>query len=216
LCSNRLSVAACGGFQYRLLQRLRLSPQRGALLVGSSFLIRRWPPPTSKLYREGDCSAQPCWHVSWFDVQAEIQATPADALKTGAGLLLGLGGATAATGTTQLVLQLDAWELHVIMQFVVVEVTGVESPGVLGATFCVPAVGGGVGVCARAAPHVAAATMARMIAKVLILASPDSASRQPYSQPQKLGSRRAENLLAGRAGYVLLRFSVRPTPGLQL
>jgi hypothetical protein len=108
--------------------------------------------------------------VSWFDVQAEMQAPPADALRIEGGLELGLGlgSATAGAGTTQVVLQFDAWELQDIMQFVVVDVSGVESPGVVGAMFGV--------VCACAAPLVAVATMARMIAKVLMVASPDSAS----------------------------------------
>jgi hypothetical protein len=106
--------------------------------------------------------------VSWFDVQAEMQAPPADALRIEGGLALGLGSATAGAGTTQVVLQFDAWELQDIMQFVVVDVSGVESPGVVGAIFGV--------VCACAAPLVAVASMARMIAKVLMVASPDSAS----------------------------------------
>jgi hypothetical protein len=53
----------------------------------------------------------------------------------------------------QVVLQFTAWELQVIMQLVVVEVRGVESPGV-GATTL------GVVVCAKAAPHAAVAATA--------------------------------------------------------
>jgi hypothetical protein len=90
----------------------------------------------------------------------------------GAGPPIGVGGATDATGTTQDVLQFDAWELHDIMQFVVVDVTGVERPWVVGETVCVPVVGAVVGDCACAAPHVATATMARMIAKIFMVASP--------------------------------------------
>src|ERR1700761_5549148 len=96
-----------------------------------------------KLYREGDWSAQPCWQVSCVDVQAEMQATPADAFRFAGAFAAGLGSATAGTGTTHVVLQFDAWELHDIMQLVVVDVSGVESPGVVGAIF---------GVCACAAP----------------------------------------------------------------
>ena len=54
------------------------------------------------------------------------------------------------------------------MQLVVVDVTGVESPGVGATTF-------GVVVCASAAPHAAVAATARMIAKALMAASPSSA-----------------------------------------
>jgi hypothetical protein len=80
------------------------------------------PPRCEKSYRDGDCSAQPDWQVSWFDVQADRQVPPAVALRAGAGLLLGLGGATGATGTTQVVRQLDACALQFIMQLVTVEV----------------------------------------------------------------------------------------------
>jgi hypothetical protein len=73
-------------------------------------------------YRDGDCSAQPDWHVSWFELQADRQVPPATALRLEAGLLLGLGGATGTWGTTQLVRQFAACELQVIMQLVVVEV----------------------------------------------------------------------------------------------
>jgi hypothetical protein len=111
-------------------------------------------------------------------VQAEMQAPPADALRIEGGLALGLGSATAGAGTTQVVLQFDAWELQDIMQFVVVDVSGVESPGVVGAIFGV--------VCACAAPLVAVATMARMIAKVLMVASPDSASFSHTPKPKDL------------------------------
>jgi len=69
----------------------------------------------------------------------------------------------------QVVLQFTAWELQVIMQLVVVEVRGVESPGV-GATTL------GVVVCAKAAPHAAVAATARMIAKALMTASPIAVS----------------------------------------
>ncbi len=46
----------------------------------------------------------------------------------GTGLLLGMGGATGCVGKTQRVLQFATCELQDIMQFVTVEVTGVESP----------------------------------------------------------------------------------------
>jgi hypothetical protein len=71
--------------------------------------------------------------------------------------VVGVGGC----GIKQVVRQFDARELHVIMQLVTVEVMGVESPGVVGATF-------GVVVCAsritssaeawRAPQDIAAAT----------------------------------------------------------
>ncbi len=66
-------------------------------------------------------------------MQAEMQATPAEAFRLAGTFAAGLGRATAGTGTTQVVLQFDAWELHDIMQLVVVDVSGVESPGVVGA-----------------------------------------------------------------------------------
>jgi hypothetical protein len=85
------------------------------------------------------------------------------ALSTAAGLLLGLGSGVGGAGNTHVVLQLDAWELQDIMQLVVVEVIGVESPGVGLTTFGV--------VCARAELLAAAVAPTRMITKVLIIAS---------------------------------------------
>jgi hypothetical protein len=81
----------------------------------------------------------------------------------------GGAGALIGGGMKQVVLQFTAWELQVIMQLVVVEVRGVESPGV-GATTL------GVVVCAKAAPHAAVAATARMIAKALMTASPIAVS----------------------------------------
>ena len=58
----------------------------------------------------------------------------------GAGLELGLGGGTGGAGKTQRVWQFADCELQVIMQFVTVEVTGVDSPVKGGTTFGVVAV----------------------------------------------------------------------------
>jgi hypothetical protein len=77
---------------------------------------------TRKPYGDGDCNAQPDWHVSWFELQADRQVPPVTALRLGAGLLLGLGGATGTCGTTQLVRQFAACALQVIMQLVTLEV----------------------------------------------------------------------------------------------
>jgi hypothetical protein len=78
-------------------------------------------PGSGTAYCEGDCSAQPDWHVSWVELQAEMHAPLADALRLDAGLLLGLGRATAGAGTTQVVRQLAACALQLIMQLVTVE-----------------------------------------------------------------------------------------------
>ena len=74
----------------------------------------------------------------------------------GPGALIGGGG------TKQPVWQFAARELQDIMQLVVVEVSGVDSPVVGATTF-------GVVVCARAAPPVAVAATTTMIAKALML-----------------------------------------------
>lgn len=77
----------------------------------------------------------------------------------GPGTLIGGGG------TKQPAWQFAARELQDIMQLVVVEVRGVESPWLGETTF-------GVVVCARAGPHAAIAAIARIIAKALMAASP--------------------------------------------
>jgi hypothetical protein len=120
------------------------------------------------LYRDGEFSAHPLWHASWVEVQPIRQAVLDVALRIGGGLLLELGEGVGGTGNTQAVLQFTTWELQVIMQVVVVKVRGVESPGMGVTTF-------GVVVCASAAPLVVVATIARMIAKVLMVASSSSA-----------------------------------------
>ena len=121
-----------------------------------------------RLYRDGEFSAHPLWHASWVEVQPIRQAVPDVALRIGGGLLLELGEGVGGTGNTQAVLQFTTWELQVIMQVVVVKVRGVESPGMGVTTF-------GVVVCASAAPLVVVATIARMIAKALMVASSSSA-----------------------------------------
>ena len=59
--------------------------------------------------------------MSWFELHADRQVPPVTALRLGAGLLLGLGGATVSWGTTQVVRQFAAWALQVIMQLVTLE-----------------------------------------------------------------------------------------------
>jgi hypothetical protein len=73
-------------------------------------------------------------------VQPERHAPFAVAFKMGAGLRPGLAGATGSVGKTQRVWQFADCELQDIMQFVTVEVTGVESPTKGGTTFGVVAV----------------------------------------------------------------------------
>jgi len=72
-------------------------------------------------YRDGDCCPQLVWHATWVELQLSRQVVPADEFKVGAGELLGLGGAVATAGNTQLVRQFAACELQLIMQFVTVE-----------------------------------------------------------------------------------------------
>ena len=66
----------------------------------------------------------------------------------GAGLELGLGGGTGGVGKTQRVWQFADCELQDIMQFVTVELTGVESPWKGVATFGVVAVCADTPLCA--------------------------------------------------------------------
>ena len=86
------------------------------------------------------------------------------ALRIGAALLLGLGRGVGGTGNTQVVLQFVACELQETIQLVVVEVTGVESPGVGTTTLGV--------ACAKAGPDAAVTAIARMILNAVITASP--------------------------------------------
>ena len=86
------------------------------------------------------------------------------ALRIGAALLLGLGRGVGGTGNTQVVLQFVACELQDTIQLVVVEVTGVESPGVGATTLGV--------ACAKAGPDAAVTATARMILNAVITASP--------------------------------------------
>ena len=86
------------------------------------------------------------------------------ALRIGAALLLGLGSGVGGTGNTQAVLQFVACELQDTIQLVVVEVTGVESPGVGTTTLGV--------ACAKAGPDAAVTATVRRILKALITASP--------------------------------------------
>ena len=86
------------------------------------------------------------------------------ALRIGAALLLGLGRGVGGTGNTQVVLQFVACELQDTIQLVVVEVTGVESPGVGTTTLGV--------ACAKAGPDAAVTATARMILNAVITASP--------------------------------------------
>jgi hypothetical protein len=73
-------------------------------------------------------------------VQPDRHAPFATSFKMGAGLKLGLGGGTRGVGKTQRVWQFADCELQDIMQFVTVEVTGVESPCKGGVTLGVVAV----------------------------------------------------------------------------
>jgi hypothetical protein len=57
-----------------------------------------------------------------------IHAVLGPALRIGAGPLMGLGRGVGDAGIKHVVLQFAARELQDIMQLVVVEVTGVESP----------------------------------------------------------------------------------------
>ena len=66
----------------------------------------------------------------------------------GAGPSMGLGRGTRGVGRTQLVWQFADCELQDIMQFVTVEVTGVESPTKGGTTFGVVAVWANTTSCA--------------------------------------------------------------------
>jgi hypothetical protein len=86
------------------------------------------------------------------------------ALRIGAALLLGLGRGVGGTGNTQVVLQFVTCELQDTIQLVVVEVTGVESPGVGTTTLGV--------ACAKAGPDAAVTATARMILNAVITASP--------------------------------------------
>ena len=86
------------------------------------------------------------------------------ALRIGAALLLGLGRGVGGTGNTQVVLQFVACELQDTIQLVVMEVTGVESPGVGTTTLGV--------ACAKAGPDAAVTATARMILNAVITASP--------------------------------------------
>ena len=94
------------------------------------------------------------WHAFWVEPQANRQAVPAVGFRLAAGALLGLGGTVGTTGSTQVVRQFAACELHDIMQLVVVNVRGVGNPGVGLTTF-------GVVVCAAAGPDAAAAATAK-------------------------------------------------------
>jgi hypothetical protein len=87
-----------------------------------------------------DSREQFVWQASWVEVQPNRQAPFAVAFKMGAGLSMGLGRGTRGVGRTQLVWQFADCELQDIMQFVTVEVTGVESPTKGGTTFGVVAV----------------------------------------------------------------------------
>jgi hypothetical protein len=98
------------------------------------------------------------------EVQFIRHAVLGVALRIGAALLLGLGSGVGGTGNTQAVLQFVACELQDTIQLVVVEVTGVESPGVGATTLGV--------ACAKAGPDAAVTATVRMILKALITASP--------------------------------------------
>jgi hypothetical protein len=98
------------------------------------------------------------------EVQFIRHAVLGVALRIGAALLLGLGSGVGGTGNTQAVLQFVACELQDTIQLVVVEVTGVESPGVGATTLGV--------ACAKAGPDAAVTATVRRILKALITASP--------------------------------------------
>jgi hypothetical protein len=104
------------------------------------------------------------WHAFWVEPQANRQVVPAVEFRLAGGALLGLGGAVGATGSTQVVRQFAACELHDIMQVVVVKVRGVGNPGVGVTTF-------GVAVCATAEPDAAAAARAKMTKKTFMTIS---------------------------------------------
>jgi hypothetical protein len=104
------------------------------------------------------------WHAFWVEPQANRHAVPAVEFRLAAGALLGLGGGVGTTGSTQVVRQFAACELHDIMQLVVVKVRGVGNPGVGVTTF-------GVVVCATAALDTAAAATAKMTTKTFMTIS---------------------------------------------
>ncbi len=89
---------------------------------------------------------------------------PAVEFRFAAGVLLGLGGAVGATGSTQAVRQFEACELQDIMQLVVVKVRGVDKPVVGATTF-------GVVVWATTGPDAAAAATAKMTTKTFMTIS---------------------------------------------
>jgi hypothetical protein len=104
------------------------------------------------------------WHAFCVEPQANRQVVPAVEFRLATGALLGLGGAVGATGSTQVVRQFAACELHDSMQLVVVKVRGVGSPGVGVTTL-------GVVVCATAGPDAAAAATAKMTTRTFMTIS---------------------------------------------
>ena len=81
-------------------------------------------------------------------MQPDRHAPFAVSFKMGAGLKLGLGGGTRGVGKTHRVWQFADCELQDIMQFVTVEVRGVDSPCKGGMTFGVVAVCANTPLCA--------------------------------------------------------------------
>ena len=75
-----------------------------------------------------DRREQLVWHASRLDVQPIMQAVFDVALKVEVKVPLPADTVAGAAGMKQPVWQFAACELHDIMQFVTVEVTGVESP----------------------------------------------------------------------------------------
>jgi hypothetical protein len=117
------------------------------------------------IYREGEICAQVFEQVSWAVVQASRQdepmPVPVPAVACDAAI-----DAPLAPGTTQVVWQLAALELHLIMQFVTVEVTVVVS----GVTGCDCS-------CATAAPE-------RMIDKNAVETADTIATRRMSDSPK--------------------------------
>src|SRR4029077_15470259 len=98
--------------------------------------------------------------LNWHVVVAVVFKVPAGGGVAGLKVTGGPGAVIGGGRNKQPVSQFAARELQDIMQLVVVEVRGVDSPGVGATTF-------GVVVCARAAPPVAVAATTTMIAKAL-------------------------------------------------
>jgi len=108
----------------------------------------------------------------------------------GAGLELGLGGGTRGVGKTQRVWQFADCELQDIMQFVTVEVTGVESPVKGGTTFGVVAVCADTPLCALG--QIAAAATRIATAKRRMISSASSEKFRRYHSGTALADKNGQ------------------------